>query len=355
MQQFDTLKIAIPQKLIKSFNKDSFVRTEQFSGNSIEPTVKMQLQASNCPVGVSNILWHNGHDDLHLTCSAKVLKNDYLNGITKENWYRVFEPLNGIIDFDLTRVYDDAKVLKCDSTNNILLNDIGSTSQKEICAALFAAGSNMYFTKHNHTRGNNKLGIEFRGNQIVNKNRLIIYAKHLDLLKSANKAFLKTLNGNECKMMELAKKQLRFEVNHTDFKSMRQRFNVPENSFKLLLESTEPVNHNFLKKVTSTKDFKQTTLFDEAIKYKDFFLFLQYTGIKTIVRELNYDDAVIRNFFKEFLSDTQFKYHWHGKQTKNKLGFKNIVQNLKAEQYKISIPDSDSITNRVLTALKMAV
>ena len=348
MQQFDTLTLAIPKKAIKGINEPKFALTTQTDCLTGATSDKYQLKSSNCPTGISKLIW-NTNADILLTYSAKVLNDDYLTGITKENWHRGIDALTDIIEVDTDMIYNDAIIHRADSTNNIWLKDIG-TDQKTICTSLLSAKANDRFKEYSYNKKTQK-GIEFRGTQ-TEKNRIIIYSKHLDLLKYQNKDFLKSLS-NPTKVYNDAEKQLRFEVNHTHFKSLRNRFDVETNSLKNLLNSSAPVNHNFLKKVLSTKDIKQTRLFDEYLNFNnDAFAFIEYKGLQSIIKELNYADQTIKEFFKNMFPDENtFKYHWYRK----KNSIKNIMEFMQSQRFKIDASLTDNITNKVLFELKRAV
>jgi len=348
MQQFDTLTLAIPKKAIKGINQSKFALTTQTDLSTGVTSDKYQLKSSNCPIGISKLIW-NTNADILLTYSAKVLNDDYLTGITKENWHRGIDALTDIIEVDTDMIYNDAIIHRADSTNNIWLKDIG-TDQKTICTSLLVAKSNDRFKDYSYN-SKTKKGIEFRGMQ-NEKNRIIIYAKHLDLLKHQNKDFLKSLS-NPTKMYNDAEKQLRFEVNHTSFKSLRNRFHAETNSLKNLLNSFAPVNHDFLQKTLSTKDIKQTRLFDEYLMFNnDAFAFIEYKGLQSIIKELNYADQTIKEFFKNMFPDENtFKYHWYRK----KNSIKNIMEFMQSQRFKIDASLTDNITNKVLFELKRAV
>ena len=349
MQQFDTLTLAIPKKAIKGVNKAKFVYKPQTDCSSGATTELYQLKASECPTGISKLSWVPDADIL-LTYSAKVLKDDYLTGINKDNWYRGIEVISDIAEIDTDIVYNSALIHRADSTNNLLLSEIGADS-KSIYTSLLASKGNIRF-KDVVYNSKNKEGIEFRGMQ-QEKNRMIVYRKHLDLLKSANKEFLKSLN-NATNVYELAQKQIRFEVNHTSFKSLRSRFNVETNSLKNLLNSSAPVNHNFLQKIINTKDIKQTNLFDEFLLFKDYKSFIEFKGLQTIIRELNYNDSTIKNFLQSIIGNNEtFKSLWYGK--RRKYSIKELVNNLQSENYKTIPMNSDSITNKILAELLKAV
>lgn len=132
---------------------------------------------------------------------------------------------------------------------------------------------------------------------------MIVYAKHLDLLKSANKNFIKLLS-NPAKIIEAAEKQIRVEVNHTHLRSIRQRFDCGDVYLKSVLSSGSPVNHNFLKKILGVSDVKQTSLFDELETFKcdggDGMQFIIMMGIQTIIVRLEYNEVMVKSFFSRY-------------------------------------------------------
>jgi hypothetical protein len=354
MQQFDTITLAIPKKAIKCINEPKFnldQRTNCFTGLT---SGKYQLMSENQPEGISKLTW-NTEQDMLLTYSAKVLGDDYLTGITKENWFRGIEAVSDIIQVDTDMIYNEAFIHRADSTNNIWLKDIG-TDQKTICTSLLVARSNDRFKEYSYLQKKSELAIEFRGTQ-NEKNRMIIYAKHLDLIQAKNKDFMRSLN-NPSKMYDEAEKQLRFEVNHTAWRSLRNRFITQDHSLKNLLNSTAPVNYNFLKKILSVKDVKQTNLFDEYKSFNnDAIAFIQYKGLQAIIRDLNYNDQTIKQFFRTMFADENtFKYHWYNKKkNKKKHSIKQIMESMNSERFKIDTSYTDTISNKVLHQLQKAV
>jgi len=343
MQQFDTIKLSIGSNSIKSINTDLFKWTLAQGNDSKLYTSRIE----NLPIGVSSIKWLEGAD-MQLTFSAKILKDDYLTGLNVQNWNRCFEALSNIALFDENKVYDTATILSCDSTNNVLIHRINENPNNIYTSLLASRGNDKflpqsYKSKHQH-------GIEFRGMHRTEKNRMIVYSKYLDLLKASNKNFMASLK-NPTKLITTAGTQIRFETNHTTFNSLRKRFDVHNNSLKELLNSTAPVNHNFLKKIMAVGDVKQTKLFDEFLNYENTNDFLTYKGIETIIKELNYNDVSIKNFFKNIMNEDTFKY-WYYKKSNS---IKKVLETMQTNKHKIDKYKSNEIANKVLDELKKAV
>ena len=343
MQQFDTIKLNVDSSCIKTINTDLFKWTLAQGNDSKLYTSRIE----NLPIGVSSIKWLEGAD-MQLTFSAKILKDDYLTGLNVQNWNRCFEALSNIALFDENKVYDTATILSCDSTNNILIDSIGE-SQNNIYTSLLASRGNDKFLPQSY-KSKYENGIEFRGMHRTEKNRMIVYSKSMDLLKASNRKFIASLQ-NPCKLIALSGTQIRFETNHTTFNSLRKRFDVQNNSLKELLNSTAPVNHNFLKKIMAVGDVKQTKLFDEFLNYENTNDFLTYKGIETIIKELNYNDVSIKNFFKNIMSEDTFKYWYYRKSN----SIKKVLETMQTNKHKIDKYKSNEIANKVLDELKKAV
>lgn len=354
MQQLDTLKISIPRAAVRGVNIDCFVETQKTDCGTGASEKYYQAISNALPVGVSSLICKEG-GEYQLTYSAKVLGDDYLQGITSENWQRGLKVMQPIIDVDHYRVYDTAKVFRCDSTNNVSLSDIGCPASK-VYPALLAGKANHRFLPVSYF-SKKKQGIEFRGVQ-QEKNRMIVYAKHLDLLKSANKNFIKLLS-NPAKIIEAAEKQIRVEVNHTHLRSIRQRFDCGDVYLKSVLSSRSPVNHNFLKKILNVSDVKQTSLFDELETFKcdggDGMQFIIMMGIQTIIVRLEYNEVMVKSFFQQIFPNPEtFKNYWYGKGSKQ-YSIKKILEAMQHDKYNIKGGEIDSICNKVLHQLYLSV
>jgi hypothetical protein len=154
-----------------------------------------------------------------------------------------------------------------------------------------------------------KFGIEFRGTQ-KEKNRLIAYDKTLDLHKSANRDFVRQL-ANPVRMFHQADNTLRIETNHTSLKNIRDRLTIHDNTLESVLNSTTPVNHNFLLKVMNYRKDKQLDLFDEFKKMNlDADSYIRLMGISAIYEKCNNDRKLTKEFFK-FMYGDRFSYQYY--------------------------------------------
>lgn len=349
MLTFDTFKLDLPGQAVGQVNWDAFTETHRSDMATGQVEVMRQAKVSALPVGVSSIIYKEG-GSFQATFSAKTLKDDYLKGISLSNFDQALSGLKPVMQVDPVKLWEaNPKVFKCDTTDNILLLSIGH-SQKEICQALLAGRSNIRFLPILYD-SRKKLGVEFRGTQLE-KNRLIAYAKNLDMLKPENRNFIKSLN-NPGRIIQDAECMLRFEVNHTAFRSMKDRFGIADNSLQQVLKSSQPVNHDFLLKVLRGRSSEQLNLFDSLKQFEESGGsgedFVRMKGIEGIVHELNSDDTVVYDFFKQVYKDN-FKYQFY----KRKNPIKQILANVKAKSYGQEIVESNHICNLILAALKAA-
>jgi hypothetical protein len=354
MVRFDTMTIAIPESTINRVNRHSFVENQQTDLQTGAVFITQQAKNEHLPIGVSRIQYKEGRDYL-VTISAKTLGQDYLEGINLNNWGRAISGISPVLDVDLNRLWDEnPKINRCDNTDNILLSDIGY-SKNEVCRSLYSARRNERFIPKWY-ESKNKLGVEFFGTQ-EEKNRLIVYDKKLDLLKHQNKAFRESI-PNLLMMYTQADKTLRFETNHTSFRSMRNRFDVDQNNLQEMLNSKSQVNYNFLSKVMN-KEFTQVSLWDELKNYEGKGIdFVMMKGYENIITELGCDKIAVKKFFKELLGERSFKYYWS--QVKTMPTIQEMLTRLKIqsekEMGKLSHNSRPlSIVNRVMECLKEAV
>jgi hypothetical protein len=351
MQQFDTLKIGFSGSAIRGGSSDIWVETQKTDLQTGEISTSMQVKSNCLPIGVSAMSTGRDREQYQLTFSAKVLGNEYLQGISIQNWDRVIDKLHPIIQLDRNVVFDTGMIFTCDSTNNLEIEDIGY-KHSQVYSALLSGRSNLRFLPVSY-HSQKKQGIEFRGVQ-TEKNRMIVYSKHLDLLKPANRDFLSSVNAS--KMIEQSMNQVRFEVNHTTLNSIRKRFSVNDNNLQSVLTSSAPVNYDFLKKILGGSDIKQTSLFSEWEYFQSTggkgFDFILLKGVQSLINELDCNDILVKNLFQSIFENTEtFKHHWYRK----KNSIRSILQSEKQKRFSIVPNVADQIINRVLENLKKAV
>jgi hypothetical protein len=354
MVRLDTMTIAVPTDSIRGVSRGSFVENQQTDLQTGQVFITQQAKNDHLPIGVSRIQYKEGRDYL-VTISAKTLGQDYLQGINLNTWDRAIKSISPILEIDTNILWDsNPKINRCDNTDNVLLSEIGYT-KNEICRSLYAAKRNDRFIPKWY-ESKRKLGVEFQGTQ-QEKNRLIVYDKKLDLLKHQNKEFRQSV-PNLLMLYNEADKTIRFETNHTSFRSMKKRFEVNQNNLQEILTSNSKVNYNFLSKVLSN-EFKQSSLWDEIKTFEGKGIdFVMMKGFENIIKDLDCDKIAVRTFFKELLGERSFKYYWS--QVKTMSTIQEMLTRLKIENEREQgtiKKDTRPLTicNSVLEALRLAV
>lgn len=345
MIRFDTISLEVPTQSVRGVNWDAFMETQKTDMKTGQTESFRQGKSSYLPVGVSQVKFKEG-GDFQVTISAKTLHDEYLEGITLNNWDRAIESVSPVLDIDALLLWDmNPKIFRCDTTDNIALESVQAT-QKEICQALYSNKMNDRFVSKWY-ESKKKLGVEFAGTQ-EEKNRLICYSKNLDLLKQENKDFLKSLHS-PVKMLHDAEKIIRVETNHTTFRSMKNRFDVDENNLQSVMNSHAKVNRDFLKKILNTRA-DQLSLFEQYNEMNlDAWNFIYMKGIESIVHEFGCNEKAVKDFLKKIFGD-RFSYVYY----KSATPLKDIVRKIKSSYQNEVQSESVTICNRLLSALAVA-
>jgi hypothetical protein len=347
MIRLDTFSLLVPEEAVRGeVSGIWYMESTHRDPETGEINVVRQAKSSHLPIGVSQLKHKEGGDYI-LTLSAKTLRDNYLDGINLNTWDKAIQGVDEILDIDTQRLWDlNPKILRLDTTDNINIEQIGH-SKADICRSLYASKMNDRFvTKWYQSK--RKLGVEFAGTQ-QEKNRLICYDKKLDLLKSTNKDFLKSLSS-PIKVFNEAEKTLRFETNHTAFRSIKERFKISQNNLQEVLQSTTPVNHNFLKKVIGS-DY-QITLFEEIKNYKDNpYLFFTMKGVENVYKELDYDAGQMKRLVRELYGEKNYKNVWH----RGRQPIKNLIMQIQMGSADNSEKVTESICRDIMEALRLAV
>jgi len=217
-------------------------------------------------------------------------------------------------------------------------------SKRDIVSSLLATHKNDRFIPVMYN-SKTKFGVEFRGTQ-KEKNRLICYDKLLDLNKPQNRDFIRSLSEPK-QIYNQAQSTIRIESNIGQLGAARDRLSIPDNKLISILNSKEPVNHNFLKKIMNHKRDKQLDIFEE---YKRLNLspnnYVYLRGIQTIIAECDYNHTKIKQFFK-FIYGDRFSYYFYKASTP----IKKLIQDAQISQSKVEQGLILSITDKLLEEL----
>lgn len=304
MIRLDSTKIGLPIDVMRSYDKSLFFEDIK-KRDGVELSRKWKVD--NVKAGLKSIEVNEGKNEVIIEASAKILLDDYYDGITINNIERVFDEVNntGLIELDVNKSIDDGKIYRTDATDNL---EIKENAGKYIDAIGIVSGVNGKYKTTSYKQVSKNEGIVMNADFKTFKERLIFYKKGAELLKSYNKAFFSELDkkGSAGKVLEQFKNTLRCESNNTTFEKIRQRFGVTEMNLIDILESSKRVNYDLFQKITSP--IVQLDLFSDIYDGLPFYKIEKIEGRKAIIEKLNYDINLIKIFIERHVKGDIYSY-----------------------------------------------
>ena len=250
--------------------------------------------------------------------SAKILKQNYFEGINKNTLNEVIDNINShnIVKFNSNNLIDNATILRMDVTDNVKMQLLDRTILYKTLSTIPLP--KVIQTTLNNTKQN--LGVTWKGTQKSLKDRMICYDKAIHL-KFKDKSLHKTDYCN--KVMNDFKDVARFEQNLTALDKIRGYYKT--NNLKDVL--TSDVKANYLKFDKMTRNNKELVLFDDEFYGMNFKQIRNRLGDERIIDMHNLDWNRILNFIK-----IHNKNNWHRYQKELKDVFKILQQKKGNEQ-----------------------
>lgn len=338
MVTFDTLKLALPLEHCSLVSRANFVPTEK-------PNI-LKLADILRPVGYSFVQIDTIKNDLVIECSAKLLKDDYYQSLSINNFTRIVEGLNHVVIVPTDVLYNMAMVYKCDITDNIDISECQFTKRDTINTIALLKSNINYKTDTWDKKNNNGVQFLLKSDK---RDRLIFYDKKLDLQKrsNSNKKFIASLKNAEQVLTQFSN-IIRVESNITDWESIRKCLNVPNICLSSVLSSCEPVNRNKLLKICNHKPNKIIDLTDkihniygEKFKYGDIVFYIHAFEYN------NYDVELVRTYITE--KQQWSKSDWYKRWTVK--GLKDLFFDAKILKQGIVYGNSYEIFNNMVNKL----
>jgi len=351
--RLDSNTIQIPFDSINGidYNNSKFVHSQPTKNGQILKDTYL-VSSNDLPVGISKILVDDFRQQVSIDTSAKILCNEYLQGINLNTYSQWIDSINnlGIVSIDKNKAFEQGIFQKIDTTNNINLSSLYDldNSWTEVLGYLEVAKLNKNFDIVSYSRKNNQ-GITYKGNQTTEKNRLIMYRKYLDLLKATNKDFLKSLN-RPVEILNTTKNILRVESNHTSFRSIKERLKIDSISIKEVLTNGRNPNPLMLDKITQPHRVNQLLMIFNEYNPEDYDLndVIKLEGIKNIIINANYCESSLKSFVKRYTTESMFRWWWYGGNSKKSIkGFKPLLDELK-----IKAANSNAQDNKVIELIR---
>lgn len=307
----DTVNLLIPNTdCIKLVNDDYLINSVKTDRGRV---ISDQLQIKpECKVtGLKNIIHDKLSGETKIELSAKILRENYSDGISENSIENVVHNLNGnnAICFHPDKFIDDAIVLRCDVTDNLIV----SRDIAEYISALSLYRINNKYTVDQYRRES----IVFRNNAKSYRERMILYDKMSDVVNDKD-MYPILARGNRIKDF---KNVLRVESNHATFKQMRELFKITKCKYTMptkhnqeikyiqlsdVLQSRQKVNRQIFGKITERN---VPTLF---VNYDDcgltFKQIEQREGMKSIIINLDCDIQLIKRFIQDRVKGNVSRY-----------------------------------------------
>jgi hypothetical protein len=362
--RIDSNSIQVPFDAINHIDTTYLThQTQVKNGNVITDT--HSINSIDLPVGLSGIIIDNNRQVVKISGSAKLLDESYLDGVNINTFENYIDKINelGIVELDKNKTFESGIYHSIDTTNNIDMSPLYDLDKEwsEILGYLAMAKRNHLFNIVDYDKKHNQ-GITYKGDQKTEKNRLIMYRKYLDLLKTtdtkgiSNKEFLSRLK-NPIKFIESTRSILRVETNHTTFKSIRLRHKVNTNTIKDVLTNGVNYNSSMLDKITQPHRENQLLMLFNEYKPDEHSIqdVIHLEGIKNIIRQANYDEKVLKHFVKMYTTESMFRWWWYGGK-KSVTPFRPLIDELKRKDLEKEIdinksPQAHKIIEYIKTSM----
>ena len=328
MLTFDTIKLQFPAHCLRSqLASDKWLfATDSDGGN--RATLRKPF-ASGIP-GITSAAADFNTNQIIIEGSAKILRDDYLKGFSAATIEQGISSMLRSTGMDACPldVIESAKVLKVDTTNNIHIPGLMNHSA-DVVDALQAARMNSLFAAHPYKKKDN-IGIAYNSSHKTYKARQIFYCKFIDMNRRnrANRDFFKTCSSaGAARMMDSMRDILRCELNSTDFKRIRQRHNIADNSLPALLLSDARPNLVLFDTICGEAPSQPLQLFSEyspeQFTFKDI---VEIEGRKNLFAMVGEDERLLRAMVKRYsTTEDTFITTWHGRRkTKNRAATKGV-------------------------------
>ena len=349
----DSCTMQFPFDVCEGFALDDMVHAPKYQGGEL--ISNMYTASSNkLPIGIGSIKVDWKNQLIQIDASAKVLLDNYFDGITINTFAQLIDTINstGYLLLDLEGCYNQGKFLKIDTTNNIHMsgydNDLVG-NWNSIHPHLSNAVNNPHFRPVVYTHKSNK-GVTFMGDQKNEKNRLIAYCKKVELQTAKNRYFMRSLSSPML-MLNNAEDILRVEGNHTSFKSIKARMQISDTQIKSVLSQGKNPNVWMLDKITQPDKENQLILLLDMYS-SDIYSFkevLELEGIKSIIRKADYNPKTIANIVKSY--NCNFDYWFYGDKRKRD-GWKGLRKYIPELRALDSLEGGKPLTNELTTYIR---
>jgi hypothetical protein len=258
---------------------------------------KRVLSSDYKVIGLKNI--EVTTNNLLIELSAKILKENYYEGINKNTVSQMVDNINGCksIKLNTNKFLDSAKVLRCDVTDNLKVKN--NVNDYLSLLNTYKVNSDYLVSFYNRKAGSS---IVFDRNVKSYKERLTLYDKEKEIYR--DKELIKLFDQEALNRFNNV---LRCEQNIVSFSKIREKLHINSIDLKDVLNSKELVNYNTFTNIT--KENKALTLFN-SYKDKDLKYIIRLYGMRFFIELFEYDFSLIKQLIREHYNGNACSY-WY--------------------------------------------
>lgn len=240
-------------------------------------------------------------NEVTLSVSAKILGNDYRDGISIKNIDRIAEIING---YGFAEIKTDSllrsQIRRVDPNVNLEVSDIRKCVSSIV---QHSAVNRNYLTKHFSRCGRDAtLGYQAVRNVKSYKERQIGYAKMLD---SKSKPFWKEYPKA---LKRFTPNTLRIESNIEQHKQVRKLFCVPDIILGQVLNSSENVNQKIFERIITIGS--QMALFDDYYSNLSLMQIVNDIGYRGLFEMYDYDLVQVKAWIRLQYPKSKHSYYY---------------------------------------------
>jgi len=200
MQCLDKLKIITSINNIKDIDKNLFQTV--IKNETIQYYKYQQKTPSSLLIMIDYI-----HNELVIEFTSKVLKDNFIHLINKNNIYECLDNINklGICTLNIDNIINNSEIVKCDPAKDIDFQDIKALKN-------YTNSNLVNNSKWKNEPYQNGFAVRKVASTPRCKERTVVYDKEKELQDAKNKSFLDSLSDKE-KCLSYYKDKIRIERN----------------------------------------------------------------------------------------------------------------------------------------------
>lgn len=297
MIRLDSCKFLTDFEVIEDIKLQHFDSEIKVNGANELLKQKRVLSSDYKVIGLKNI--EVTTNNLIIELSAKILKENYYEGINKNTVSQMVDNINGCksIKLNTNKFIDSAKVLRCDVTDNLKVKN--NVNDYLSLLNTYKVNSDYLVSFYNRKAGSS---IVFDRNVKSYKERLTLYDKEKEIYR--DRELIKLFDQEALNRFNNV---LRCEQNIVSFSKIREKLHINSIDLKDVLNSKELVNYNTFTNIT--KENKALTLFN-SYKDKDLKYIIRLYGMRFIIKAFEYDFSLIKQLIREHYNGNACSY-WY--------------------------------------------